>query len=152
MWRRMDLYVDTNVTEKHTVSIFRAEDEESRFLRNIAIYRRVLTASHFRRITLSSSPPWEPQISQMITLIRILLLYNNIVLLHDWTSCAPALILRPTVTWNLKICHFYPELQQRSWYHRNRTRTIQLEIPGRRVGCDASTFRTSKIMNVMLLQ
>jgi hypothetical protein len=37
------------------------------FLRNVGIYLRVYTASQPRRTTLSSSPPWEPQISHSPT-------------------------------------------------------------------------------------
>jgi hypothetical protein len=51
LWRRVDSKVDTNVSEKHTVSFFRAEsifipgDGDSVFLRNVDIYLRVYTAS-----------------------------------------------------------------------------------------------------------
>jgi hypothetical protein len=34
------------------------------FLRNFGIYQRVYTAPKSRRISLWSSPPWKPQISQ----------------------------------------------------------------------------------------
>jgi hypothetical protein len=63
----MDSQVDTNVSEKHIVSIFRAEDlkketvfnpedGDSMFIRDVCIYPRVYTASHPRR-TSSTSPP-----------------------------------------------------------------------------------------------
>jgi hypothetical protein len=39
------------VSEKHTVSIFRAEDGDSMFLRNVGIYRRVYTAPKPRGTT-----------------------------------------------------------------------------------------------------
>jgi hypothetical protein len=45
-----------NVSEKYTVSIFRAEDGDSMFLLNVVIYLRVYTAPKPRR-TSSSSPP-----------------------------------------------------------------------------------------------
>jgi hypothetical protein len=47
--------VDTNVSEKYTVSIFRAEDGESMFLQKLSIYLRVYTASKPKKS--SSSPP-----------------------------------------------------------------------------------------------
>jgi hypothetical protein len=34
LWRRVDLLVDTNVSEKHTASIFSPEDGGSIFLQN----------------------------------------------------------------------------------------------------------------------
>jgi hypothetical protein len=40
-------------SEKITVSIFRAEDRDSMFLRNVDIYRRVCTAPKPRRRTSS---------------------------------------------------------------------------------------------------
>jgi hypothetical protein len=48
-WRRVDPSVDVNVSEKHTVCIFRAEDGDSKFLRNAGIYQRVYTAPKLRR-------------------------------------------------------------------------------------------------------
>jgi hypothetical protein len=45
-----------NVSEKHTASIFKAEDGDSMFLRNFDIYLRIYTALNTRR-TPSSSPP-----------------------------------------------------------------------------------------------
>jgi hypothetical protein len=65
LWSRVHASVDTNVLEKHTVSMFRAEDGDSMFLRNVGFYRQVYTAPK-PRIT-SSSPPWKPQISQIKT-------------------------------------------------------------------------------------
>jgi hypothetical protein len=56
--RRVDAQVDTNVSEKHTVS--------TDFLRNVGIYLPVYTASRPRRTTSSPSPPWEHQISQSL--------------------------------------------------------------------------------------
>jgi hypothetical protein len=51
VWRHVDLKVDTNVSEKHTVSIFSSEDGDSMFLRNVEIYLWVPTASQPRRTT-----------------------------------------------------------------------------------------------------
>jgi hypothetical protein len=51
LWRRVDLQVDTNVSEKHTVSIFRVE---------------IHTASQPRTTSSTSSPPWESQILQVL--------------------------------------------------------------------------------------
>jgi hypothetical protein len=60
------------------------------FLRNVGIYRRVYTAPRPRRTTLSSSPLWKPQISQVLVSLvlfmhatynsscRLLYLYNLI--------------------------------------------------------------------------
>jgi hypothetical protein len=42
-WRCVDLSVDANVSEKHTISVFRAEDGDSVFLQNFGINRRVCT-------------------------------------------------------------------------------------------------------------
>jgi hypothetical protein len=42
---------------------FSPEDGDSMFLRNVGMYRRVYTALQLTR-TPTSSPPWEPQISQ----------------------------------------------------------------------------------------
>jgi hypothetical protein len=36
-WYRVDSYVDTNVSEKYTVSIFMAKEENSTFLWNVGI-------------------------------------------------------------------------------------------------------------------
>jgi hypothetical protein len=47
--------VDTNVSQKHTVSIFRAENGDSMFLRNVGIYLRDYTAPEPRRSTTSPS-------------------------------------------------------------------------------------------------
>jgi hypothetical protein len=51
-WCREDSSVDANVSEKNTVSIFRAEVAEngdSIFLRNAGIFRQVYTAPKPRR-------------------------------------------------------------------------------------------------------
>jgi hypothetical protein len=64
---------DVSFSKKHTVSICRAivtsqhhhfgpEDGDSMFLRNVCIYLRTYIAPNPR--TSSSSPPWEPPISQ----------------------------------------------------------------------------------------
>jgi hypothetical protein len=47
-WRRGDMLVDANVSEKHIVPFFRAEDGGSMFLRNVVIYWRVWTAPKSR--------------------------------------------------------------------------------------------------------
>jgi hypothetical protein len=59
---RVDSSVDANVSDKHTVSIFRAGDG------NAGIYRRVYMAPKPR--STSSSPPWKPQISHCGNSIR----------------------------------------------------------------------------------
>jgi hypothetical protein len=59
VWRRVYSFVDANVSEKPTVSIFRAEDldifspedGDSMFLRNVRIYRRVYAAPKPRTAT-----------------------------------------------------------------------------------------------------
>jgi hypothetical protein len=51
VWLRVDFSVDTNVSEKHIVSIFGPEDGGSMFLRNVNTYLRVYTAPKPRRTT-----------------------------------------------------------------------------------------------------
>jgi hypothetical protein len=67
----MDSYVDTDVSEKHAVSIFspvgdvsiiRAEDGDSMFLLEVGIYLQVHTALQ-PRTTSTCSPPPDPQVS-----------------------------------------------------------------------------------------
>jgi hypothetical protein len=67
-WCRVDSYVDTIISEKHTLSTFRAVDGDNRpmFFRNVDIYLRIYTASKPRRTTSSSSPPEQPQFSPVI--------------------------------------------------------------------------------------
>jgi hypothetical protein len=67
--RRVDSYVDSNVSEKHTVSFFSPEDGERMFLRNVGIYLWVYTAPGPR--TSSSSLPWKPQVSHSVHVINI---------------------------------------------------------------------------------
>jgi hypothetical protein len=43
-------------------NILRPEDGDGMFLRNVGIYVQVHTALQSKRPTMSSSPPWEPQI------------------------------------------------------------------------------------------
>jgi hypothetical protein len=53
----VNLQVDTNILEKHTVSIFRDEDGDSMFLQNTGIYQQVHMALLPRGLTSTSSPP-----------------------------------------------------------------------------------------------
>jgi hypothetical protein len=47
----VDLSVDANVSEKYTVSIFRAEGGDIMFLRNLGFHQRVYTAPKLRTTT-----------------------------------------------------------------------------------------------------
>jgi hypothetical protein len=58
------LQVNTNVSEEHAASIFRVEDGGSMFLP--------------RRPTSTSSPPWQPQISNSPLFLRPLSIKLNI--------------------------------------------------------------------------
>jgi hypothetical protein len=56
LWRCVDSSVDASVSEKHTVSIFRAEVYFfNTFLRNVGIYQRVYKAPNPIRSSSSSS-------------------------------------------------------------------------------------------------
>jgi hypothetical protein len=74
----------TNFSEKHPVSVFRAEDQGSMSLRNFGIYVEVHMTSQSIRTTLKSLP-WEPQTS---TFTR-LLWNDNLLLLFFifWSRC-----------------------------------------------------------------
>jgi hypothetical protein len=87
-WRSVDSLVDADVSEKiwPTYSLillflqpyinpstsqprnFSSEDGESMFLQNVGIYLRVSTATK-PRASSSSSPPWEPQIAHVSSLL-----------------------------------------------------------------------------------
>jgi hypothetical protein len=60
-WLRVELRADARVSEKHTVSLFRA-DGDKMSIQNSGIYLWFYTAPKPRRTTLFS-PPWKPQIS-----------------------------------------------------------------------------------------
>jgi hypothetical protein len=53
LWCHADLKVDTNILEKHTISIFRAEDGDSMFLWNVGTSLWVHMVSQPRRMSLS---------------------------------------------------------------------------------------------------
>jgi hypothetical protein len=81
--RRVDLYVDNNVSEKHNVSIFRAEvsilraeDGDSMFLRNVSIYLQVHTTRkinidwrHFPRLPTTILNVFFPRVLHMLKLM-----------------------------------------------------------------------------------
>jgi hypothetical protein len=52
-----ELVVDTNISEKYT--LFRPEDGDSTFFRNVCIYLQVHIASQLRTTTSTSSQPWQ---------------------------------------------------------------------------------------------
>jgi hypothetical protein len=81
-------YIPTNLhgitTQKNNINIYTSvrtsnliilqlylspEDGDGKLLRNVSIYLRIYTVSKPRRRTLTSSPPWEPQISQYYSYI-----------------------------------------------------------------------------------
>jgi hypothetical protein len=66
--RHVHSSVDANISEKHTVSIFRTEGD-SMFLQNVGIYQKVDMAPK-PRTTVSSSPLWKPQISLSVIFIK----------------------------------------------------------------------------------
>jgi hypothetical protein len=60
LWRRVVLWVDINVLEQHTITIFTIdlEDGDSMLLQNVAVYLQDYTAPQVRRLWSEHSPPW----------------------------------------------------------------------------------------------
>jgi hypothetical protein len=60
---RVDLWVDTNVLEEHTASVFNPEDRRNMFLQNVSIFLQVHAVLQPSRITSASSMLLDTQIS-----------------------------------------------------------------------------------------
>jgi hypothetical protein len=90
-WHRVDSSVDGNVSETHTVSIFRAENGDSMFLRNVVIYRWVYAVPK-SRTTLSS-------------ITSCLLIYiATSTWLKLYTICFVSLTMLLVLRYSLQVC------------------------------------------------
>jgi hypothetical protein len=101
--------INTNILEKHIVSIYSPEDGDNMFLWTIGTYLQVPTVLQPRRPTLTSSPAWKPKISICASLWNI----SIMAYLWTWNWLHFCLVYNWAVY--TELCCFLCETDRQAW-------------------------------------